>query len=110
MGSLILHGFEFPPAREAAPLPEASPVIRIAVTKSRIFGNLCHRMVSMDDPVTLHLLQVMDGTRDRNALAESIGRLVLPPGAEMDGEMRAHILSELERNLSLMARMALLVA
>ena len=110
MGSLILHSFEFPHAREAAPLPEASPVIRIAVTKSRIFGNLCHRMVSMDDPVTLHLLQVMDGTRDRNALAESIGRLVLPPGAEMDGEMRAHILSELERNLSLMARMALLVA
>ena len=98
--------------------PEASPVARWQAARGPELTSLSHEPVRLDDPLGRVLIRLCDGTRDRDALVDA---LVAAVGSELlltiegapvtDGEqVRGQIDSGLERNLEILARLAMLRA
>ena len=79
--------------------PEASPLARRQAAEGEFVTTLRHRSVHLEDDLGRRLITLLDGTRDRAALAEE-----MRPYA--DGEIE----TALERSLDGLARLALLVA
>lgn len=59
-----------PPAfvRSVSEYPRASAVARLQAHSGVFVTNLCHSLVRMEDERSLHLLRLLDGTLDREAL------------------------------------------
>jgi hypothetical protein len=110
MGSVILHSFDFPYATQPGPFPIANPVARIAARTTHLLPNLCHRVVAIEDPMSRALVQLVDGSRDRETLTRIVARMVAGESGEITPEMLDTIAADLDRNLRLMAHRALLVA
>ena len=98
--------------------PEASPVARWQAARGPELTSLTHDPVRLDDPLGRLLIRLCDGTRDRAALADA---LVAAVGNELkltidgepvtDGErVRAQLAAGLERNLEILAQLAMLRA
>lgn len=83
--------------------PTASRLARLQLERGATVTTLRHTSVQVMDPVGRRLLALLDGTRDRKALLDELGRLV-------DEDKLAHLADELEENLAAIARLALLVA
>ena len=93
-GLIEAHVWVPPFVTQPGPRPRASPLARIQLAEGTTAANLCHAVTLVDDESGRKLVQLLDGSRDRAALARELGVTV----------------EELEPNLSLLGRMALLVA
>jgi Predicted methyltransferase regulatory domain len=60
-------------AAEAGVRPVASPLSRLQFGEENVAVNLCHTLVQIPDESSLRLVQLLDGTRDRTALANELG-------------------------------------
>ncbi len=118
-GGNMLELHLFAPSFVASPSerPVASVVARLQAQGSPCVTSLWHKNISIDDPFALRLLQLLDGTRDREALVDLLsadaaeGRLaLLRDGVKVSepAEIRAQVREKLEPALVKMARYALL--
>jgi SAM-dependent methyltransferase len=98
--------------------PDASPIARWQAARGPELTSLSHDPVRLDDPLGRLLIRLCDGTRDRAALTEA---LVAAVGTELqltidgepvlDGErVRGQLAAGLERNLEILAQLAMLRA
>jgi SAM-dependent methyltransferase len=78
--------------------PEASPLARLQAAEGEFVTSLRHRSVRLEDDLGRQLVTLLDGTRDRAALA-----------AEMRPHAGADVEAGLGRSLDGLARLALLV-
>lgn len=98
--------------------PRASRLAQLQAKRSAVVSTLVHKNVEMEDPIGQKLLQLLDGTRDHQTLAEDLVAYVLsdrslkkPDGSAPDErEIRQIVEGALETNLQKLARMALLEA
>jgi methyltransferase-like protein len=87
--------------------PMASPLARWLARTTGHLPNLCHAPVTLEHPSGRHLLTLLDGTRDRAALAREMRASIAPgPSTPSDAEIERNIANTLE----VFARCALLMA
>jgi len=130
LGELLLRAYagglvEFsiaPPQLVSRPSerPVSSPLARLQSTENSEVVNLRHFNIRVEDPLSRQLLQLLDGTRNRDALINEVVALIESGAAvvEKDNsakasnpeEIRQFIVVEIERKLAELAEMALLVA
>jgi methyltransferase-like protein/SAM-dependent methyltransferase len=84
--------------------PVASPLARLQAGRGRLVTNLTHRSVYMAEDLPLHLLRLLDGTRDHAALREEIAGF----NGTIEPELRSG--NALETILQGLARTCLLIA
>jgi hypothetical protein len=72
-----LHTFEPPYALTFDGKPLVSPLARLKIHETCLVPNLRHFNVCIDDPLTRHILPLLDGTRDLAELAHEIMPLAL---------------------------------
>jgi methyltransferase-like protein len=99
--------------------PVASPLARLLSRESNEVVNLRHFNIHVDDPLSRRLLQLLDGSRDRNALVDECLALVESgeavvtadeTGIDVDPrEVRQFLTTEIEKRLTELAAMALLI-
>ncbi|HEX6174906.1 MAG TPA: class I SAM-dependent methyltransferase [Candidatus Binatia bacterium] len=130
LGELLLRAYaggivEFslvPPRLVTAPSekPMVSALARLQSLEGTEVVNLRHFNLRIEDSLTRWLLQLLDGSRDRNALVDELVALVksgaaavetengtIPKGAE---EIRCFLAAQVETKLAELAEMGLLVA
>ncbi|MFL5061608.1 MAG: methyltransferase regulatory domain-containing protein [Xanthobacteraceae bacterium] len=108
----------FPPRLAAgiSERPEASLLARKQAETGPLLTNLRHCTVVLDDPISQRLLTLLDGTRTidqlMSDLAAAAPQIARKKGDGDGGASAAPIISRenMERNLELLARLALLVA
>jgi hypothetical protein len=99
-GMVNLHVYDFPCEESVTHRPIASLLVRHQAAAGPYVTNACHLPVKLDE-IARRLVVLMDGSRDREALAQSLAAL---PGSPPLAEIRRH----LEGSLEWLARMALL--
>jgi methyltransferase-like protein/cyclopropane fatty-acyl-phospholipid synthase-like methyltransferase len=103
-------------ARSVSERPLASPLARWLARTTGHLPNLCHAPVTLEHLSGRHLLTLLDGTRDRTALAREMRAFIEASRRGSPGDVQPSIPSdaELERNiantLEVFARCALLAA
>jgi hypothetical protein len=102
MVELSAHRFVF--AERAGERPEASPLARRQAARGETVTTLRHTSLRLGDEVARRLVTLLDGTRDRAAIAATLA--ALPEITESSGELS----SKLEASLERLAHQALLVA
>ena len=130
LGELLLRAYaggivEFnvtPPRLVSRPSerPVASPLARLQSRESSEVANLRHFNILVEDPFSRRLLQLLDGSRDHDALLDDLVAIVESGAATVETdqgattgnpqEVRQFLAVELERKLAELAEMALLVA
>jgi len=130
LGELLLRAYagdivEFsvaPPRLVSRPSerPVASSLARLQSVEGTEVVNLRHFNIRVEDPLSRRLLQLLDGSRDRDALIDDLAAAVesgvaavetdddAPAGSPQ--EVRRFLAVDLERKLAELAEMALLVA
>jgi SAM-dependent methyltransferase len=95
-----------PPAIAVEPgeQPEASPLARHQACEGAVVTNLRHASVRIEDELGRRLVTLLDGTRDRAALAADLRAFLVASGAPIPDDLEAG----LERSLLGLARLALL--
>jgi SAM-dependent methyltransferase len=94
--------------------PRASAVARAEVTRAHLVTTLRHESLRINDQLGAALLGLLDGTRERSAIADALvlliesGRVSVPGAPQAD--LRAGIAQGLEASLQGLARSALLEA
>jgi hypothetical protein len=96
-----------PPAVATTPsaAPRASPLARHQAQAGALVTNLRHVSVRIEDDLGRRLITLLDGTRDRDALAAELGAFIAERGERMP---EAQLREGLERSLQGLARLALL--
>ena len=102
-GGLLLHLHAPQLATDPGERPLASAVARMQVETDDVVTSLWHDAVKLDDPLARALLPLLDGTRDRAALAAALG-------AKLEGEDGASPAETLEAHLRHFGKLALLLA
>ena len=103
-------------AQSVSERPLASPLARWLARTTSHLPNLCHAPVTMEHPSGRHLLTLLDGTRDRGALAREMRAFMETSQQHSPSEPISAVPSEseLDRNiantLEIFARSALLLA
>ena len=130
LGELLLRAYaagivEFtlvPPRLATGPTekPIASPLARLQSLEGTEVVNLRHYNLRVEDPLTRRLLQLLDGSRDRDALLDDLVSFVKSGAAAVETdngaitdnaeEVRCFLAVELERKLAEVAEMGLLMA
>jgi len=106
---------------EPCGVPEAADyfLMRLQLETSTIVTTLRHTSVRVTDAIGRHLLMLLDGTRDKQALLAELGKLMESGQVVMQREGKEILeareamkvlTDELEQNLVKIARLALLVA
>ncbi len=112
-----LHTFQPPLAGEASERPIASAVARYEARQGAIVANLWHERAHLT-PLNRQLVQLLDGTRNRSALLDSLAALAREEKIHLkvDGQpitdearVRQLLEGELEQNLQWLARAGTLV-
>jgi methyltransferase-like protein/2-polyprenyl-3-methyl-5-hydroxy-6-metoxy-1,4-benzoquinol methylase len=98
-----LRTYDLPLASGVSERPEASLLARSMVHEGGLVTTLLHTHLNIEDEQGRRFLQLLDGTRDRQALTEAIA-------AETPTESREIILKQVDGNLINFYRMGLLVA
>ncbi len=128
LGEMLLRAYAggiielhiYPPRFVSQPSerPVASPLVRLQSREGGRVTNLRHYSIAVEDPLGRHLLQLLDGSRDRAALLNDLGALVESGvvSVQKDGEpvtdpreVQTLLATELEQNLVKVAQLALLV-
>lgn len=103
---------------EVSERPIASALARLQIRQSAFVTNVLHGSVKIEDLLGRHLLSLLDGTRDRNALVAELEALVRSGAAtvQKDGvvmenprEIHQLLADGMEEKLRELARLALLV-
>jgi SAM-dependent methyltransferase len=96
-----------PPALAATPgeMPEASPLARHQAQAGDMVTNLRHVSVRVEDDLGRELVTLLDGTRDRAALAAELHRFLRARGDRLS---EADLHAGLDRSLQGLAALALL--
>jgi hypothetical protein len=96
-----------PPALATTPgeMPEASPLARHQARAGDMVTNLRHVSVRIEDDLGRELVTLLDGTRDRAALAADLNRFL---GARGDRLSEADLHAGLDRSLQGLAALGLL--
>jgi methyltransferase-like protein len=99
--------------------PVVSPLVRLQAREGKKVTNLRHETITVEGELERHLLQLLDGSRDRTALLDDLSRLVETgtltiqkdgaPVSDLE-TARQTIATELENKLTEIGRNALLVA
>jgi hypothetical protein len=97
------HAWEAPLATEVSERPRASAVSRQDGEMRTYTTTLRHLKFSLTDPGMRRLLVLLDGTRDKDAIVESMK-------AAMPGQPVEELEKSIERNLEILYRSALLEA
>jgi methyltransferase-like protein/trans-aconitate methyltransferase len=114
---LHVHVPEF--VTEISERPVASPLARWQARESTMVTNLRHASIELEGHLVRHLLLLLDGTRDRDAILRDLAAAAAADPAALqeasglpnDGGDLAQVLAGgLEANLQRVARLALLVA
>jgi methyltransferase-like protein/protein-L-isoaspartate O-methyltransferase len=98
-----LRTSDLPLAAGVSEKPAASMLARLMVEEGGLVTTLLHTHVHIEDEQGRRFLQLLDGTRDRQALSEAIA-------AETPNESRETILKQVDGSLTNFYRMGLLVA
>jgi hypothetical protein len=108
-GLIELHVSAPTIASEVSPRPTASPLARLQAQAGQArVTNLVHRMVALEDPIARYALQLLDGTRDHQAIqADLLAWVATQPDLQIDD---AALVRMLGPNLGRLVRLALLVA
>jgi hypothetical protein len=93
-------------APQPGPRPEASPLARLQAAAGADVTSLRHTTVRLDDEAGRRLLTLLDGSRDRAALAAAMRAHLAAAGAGDPGDVEA----ALDRGLERAAELGLLVA
>ena len=130
LGELLLRAYaggivEFsvaPPRLVSRPSerPVASSLARLQSVEGTEVVNLRHFNIRVEDPLSRRLLQLLDGSRDRDALIDDLAAAVESGAVAVEKEngertgsseeVREFLAAEIERSLADLADMALLVA
>jgi cyclopropane fatty-acyl-phospholipid synthase-like methyltransferase len=102
-GIVTLHCTSPRLAAEPDQRPTASPLARIQARSSDEITTLLHTSITIRDELARRLLVLLDGTRDRAALAGELMALA-PPGASLET-----LAADVDRNLKELARLGLLM-
>jgi hypothetical protein len=94
---------DVPLAAAVSEKPRASMLARLMVAEGGLVTTLLHTHLNIEDGQGRRFLQLLDGTRDRQALTEAIA-------ADTPNESRERILKQVDGNLINFCRMGLLVA
>jgi methyltransferase-like protein/protein-L-isoaspartate O-methyltransferase len=117
-GVVQAHSLAPPVVTAPGERPTASPVARCQVKHGFMqLTNLRHAGVSVRDPLARQLLLLLDGTRDRQALVDQLVDIVRATVAKETGHplqqdpaaTRAALANDLDKNLTALAKLALLV-
>ena len=100
-GMIHLHVYDFPCEETVTERPEASGLVRYEAARGSQVTSACHTPVKLDD-IARHLVSLLDGTRDWEALARDLAATEGAPPLE-------EIRPVLPGSLAWMAKMALLV-
>ncbi|MEW6127932.1 MAG: class I SAM-dependent methyltransferase [Acidobacteriota bacterium] len=103
---------------EVSKYPAASRLARAQANRGSVVSSLTHKNVEQEDPIGQKLVQLLDGTRDLQQLADELVAFVLsestikkPDGSTpTEPEIRQIIQGGLATNLQKLARVALLEA
>ena len=98
-----LRTYDLPLASGVSERPEASLLARSMAQEGGLVTTLLHTHLNIEDEQGRRFLQLLDGTRDRQALTVAIA-------AETPNESRETILKQVDGNLLNLYRMGLLVA
>jgi methyltransferase-like protein/2-polyprenyl-3-methyl-5-hydroxy-6-metoxy-1,4-benzoquinol methylase len=117
VGLVELHTYLPSYARKAGERPSASPLARWQARHGSFVTSIYHTSMSVEDALARELVLLLDGSRDRTALLESLLSMARKHAAgspesgdsEDPGQSRILLAAELERNLAKLARMGLLV-
>jgi len=100
--------------------PVASPLARLQSREGSEVVNLRHFNIRVEDPLSRRLLQLLDGSRDRDALLDDLVALVESGEAVVKTDeagvaadlkaVRRFLVAEIDRRLTELAEMALLIA
>jgi methyltransferase-like protein/cyclopropane fatty-acyl-phospholipid synthase-like methyltransferase len=119
MGSDLveLHGMPIAFARQAGPKPVALPLARLQAQRGSMATNRRHEVVRLND-LDRHLVPLLDGTNDRDALVEKLTQVAQAGSlnVQKDGltlsdpkDVRTALKSVIDPALANVARLALLV-
>jgi len=113
-GAVVFHTTAPRHASAAGTRPRASPIARWQAARGSVVTSAFHLAIHIEDESGRHLLQLLDGTRERAALAKEMYRFLdergaLNAGAGGPAELRRLVLEELDLNLEKLARFGLLV-
>ena len=112
-GALDLHTHPPAPAVLPGTRPVASPLAlhQVATGRDRV-TSLRHASVRLEDPLAVHLLSLLDGTRDRDDLEAAIGEFIAGGGLEGTGVQppAGELAAALDAALARLAELSLLVA
>jgi SAM-dependent methyltransferase len=107
-----LHLHSLPLATEISERPQASKVARTDATASELVVNLRHGRVRLQDANVRQFIQLVDGTRTVDQLADEMSAILLTPG-ERAGNSSAGIAAMrqgVQANLDILAKLGLLHA
>jgi methyltransferase-like protein/2-polyprenyl-3-methyl-5-hydroxy-6-metoxy-1,4-benzoquinol methylase len=114
-GAIELDAFPLSLMATNSDRPRASLLVRKQLEKGALLTNLRHGIVVLEDPVTRHLVQLLDGTRTIDQLVSDLAAAV-PDSTESIGNAgvasaktvisRQNVLN----NLRMLARLSLLIA
>jgi SAM-dependent methyltransferase len=114
-GVIDFHSSPVIGAATPSQTPVASPIARWQIRHGNIVTSLFHMAVQVEDDIGRQLLSLLDGTRDRKALADALWQYIQSqdpsPGTDSERSPRRDTLeSDLEKNLVKLSRLGLLVA
>lgn len=106
IGLCELHGHVPTYESKASERPKACPFARLQVRSGTMATSRNHALMKFDDAPSRRLIELLDGTRTREQIADGMVD-AFPPGQRPD---RLAILAGLENHLASMARQGLLIA
>ncbi len=114
-GMVGFHQYGPPCAASAGEQPTASSLARWQARKGDSVTTAFHQTLRLEDELGRHLVQLLDGTRDRAALTEELVRFLkcrkaLAHPERPESETRQIMAAELEKNLDRLGRLGVLVA
>ncbi len=113
VGVTELHLHEPVYTVEPGAFPIASPIARLQIKKSNVVATLLHESLRLDDEIARRLLSLLDGTRDRSALAQELSRTIESNSKYTDTEREAMLkglAADLEEKLVELGKFGLLLA
>ena len=83
-GMIEFELFEPVLAAEISPLPVCSPVARMELADSGSLTNMRHQGIAMQNPITMHLIPLLDGKHDHEWLVEFLVEAALKGSLDVE--------------------------
>ena len=107
-GLVELHTYQPRMTTLAGPRPQASPLARLEARSGSTVTTLLHSSVQLEDEAARYALQLMDGSRDRDALCAALDEWAR--ASDLQQIEQPALSQAMERNLASLARLGLMLA